>query len=1162
MPQDWFSQNAPQQSAPGGGVDWFSANAPESGRGSRLPAPRATEITRLEPREEDSFRQWANASQIADVDAPDSYYDYRGLYRELKGKPVPVTADRHFPDTYKQHGHPTFSRESKYSAGPGDGGVWQGDKYLPPGSDLDAASNRKGFTWSGLGSGLLETAEGGADFIKTLYDYQSGNPTAIRKVIDQTQQQIGGDVEGIKREPSRIAKVGRIAALPVDVLGVPATGIADKIVEGDYGKAAGLALGAAAMIEGPHAATRLRGARVLTPEMAAEAIAGRVVPEAAAAPKTAPEAAAVAAAVPSRIARVSGVDVRPDLPPEFLPVGEEGAPGPVSRKSDAAVGGREDVVDNVLRRFAAGETLGSPELRKSFAERQRVEAARADAEATRIGGPEAVTAGAAASELPADEALYRELRDDAKAKGYRGTDAQLRSEFNKRLDSAQKITDSTADADDNSYRALLQAVADGGGLRLNDPTGRDPYSGELSSLAENSKSFVVGQGLSKATGGVKGSRVMPRMELGGVQGILRNDGTGRTLDGMLEYLKQDPRFDPHLGDINDLLDVLNDASRSVPKADQASLAEKLAATGVQKGAAWWADPDAVSSRGVGRLEGPELLEEPPADWFTQNAPEPVADAGSGGGGRMPGDEDFGGGDTGNGGEPPATGGEIPAQRPLSASAVSDEGFISKLPEDLQPTLRQVWSDHAGFEEQRRGVQPLARTQALADHAQLPESVAPGTAFNAEQMTAAYDRLISKEREYQQLKPKVENGTATDAEWLRHRELDTERVLAGERVRGAVAETGRSMRAIRAKVEELKAIQVAQQSNDPALVQQTREALSRGGFNNALRSYVYGNLVSGVATQERNFMGNTLMFANDVMADVVTGKPGAAGAMVVGALNGLPRGLKEFAYVMRHGGNAEAGAGKIPITRELPGGILNPWNDALRMLSATDRLWRAIDNRAEVTRRAWVEAGKGANRIDRAARLIAEHPEWHADAEHITTNRLFQDKGGPVTELALKLRDSMWGGFLVSPFIRISANLTRMAVVSSPVPYVLHLANKIGVAERLGGQTFQLGRDLAAAGRVGELARARAAYGTLVLAALTPYALNGNVTGDGPRDPGKRAIWLQTHQPNSIKVGGRWVSLQDVAWRWACAAGTRERRRGGAGSEARPGRNRRLRERSR
>jgi hypothetical protein len=481
---------------------------------------------------------------------------------------------------------------------------------------------------------------------------------------------------------------------------------------------------------------------------------------------------------------------------------------------------------------------------------------------------------------------------------------------------------------------------------------------------------------------------------------------------------------------------------------------------------------------------------------------------------------FGGGDTGNGGQPQETGGEIPAQQPLSATRVADEQFISKLPEELQDTLRRVWSEHGGFEEQRRGVQPLARTQALADRTQLPESVAPGTAFNAEQVTAAYDQLIGKEREYQQLKPKVENGTATDAEWLRHRELDVERVLAGERVRGAVAETGRSMRAIRAKVEELKAIQVAQQSNDPVMVQQTREALSRGRFANAFNSYLYGNLVSGVATMERNFMGNALMLVNDIAGDVVTGKPRAAGAMVVGALNGLPRGLKEFAYVMRHGGSAEAGAGKVPISRELPGGMLNPWNDVLRTLSATDRLFRAISNRAEVTRRAWMEAGNGANRIDRASRLMAEHPEWYADAEKISTNRLFQDKGGKVASAAIALRDSVpVVGVIVAPFIRISANLTRMAVTMSPAPYILHFANKVA------GANFQLGRDLVAPGRVGELARARAAYGTAVLAALAPYAFSGNVTGDGPRDPGKRAIWLQTHQPNSIKLGGRWVSLQ-------------------------------------
>lgn len=89
------------------------------------------EITPLTPAEEDAFRRWLNASRITDASEPDAFYDYRGLFKELKGAPVPVTTDRHFPDTYKQHGHPTFSVESQYSRGPTDGGRWEGDRYVP-----------------------------------------------------------------------------------------------------------------------------------------------------------------------------------------------------------------------------------------------------------------------------------------------------------------------------------------------------------------------------------------------------------------------------------------------------------------------------------------------------------------------------------------------------------------------------------------------------------------------------------------------------------------------------------------------------------------------------------------------------------------------------------------------------------------------------------------------------------------------------------------------------------------------------------------------------------------------------------------------------------------------------------------------------------------------
>jgi hypothetical protein len=94
-----------------------------------LPAER----TPLTQAQEVAFQHWAQASGIRDVDHPDSRYDYRGLFLARGGQPVPKTPDRHFPDTFKQHGHPTFSIESQYSRGRWDGGQWlPGDVLVPP----------------------------------------------------------------------------------------------------------------------------------------------------------------------------------------------------------------------------------------------------------------------------------------------------------------------------------------------------------------------------------------------------------------------------------------------------------------------------------------------------------------------------------------------------------------------------------------------------------------------------------------------------------------------------------------------------------------------------------------------------------------------------------------------------------------------------------------------------------------------------------------------------------------------------------------------------------------------------------------------------------------------------------------------------------------------
>lgn len=114
---------------------------------------KAQETTVLSSQEEASFQQWIRQSGITDADHPQSFYDYRGYWRDVASR----GADQrymypdglHFPDTYKQHGHPTFSIESKYSRGPQDGGRWQGETFVP--QSYNPAQYQQQTLWIGGG---------------------------------------------------------------------------------------------------------------------------------------------------------------------------------------------------------------------------------------------------------------------------------------------------------------------------------------------------------------------------------------------------------------------------------------------------------------------------------------------------------------------------------------------------------------------------------------------------------------------------------------------------------------------------------------------------------------------------------------------------------------------------------------------------------------------------------------------------------------------------------------------------------------------------------------------------------------------------------------------------------------------------------------------------
>ena len=56
---------------------------------------------------------------------------------------------------------------------------------------------------------------------------------------------------------------------------------------------------------------------------------------------------------------------------------------------------------------------------------------------------------------------------------------------------------------------------------------------------------------------------------------------------------------------------------------------------------------------------------------------------------------------------------------------------------------------------------------------------------------------------------------------------------------------------------------------------------------------------------------------------------------------------------------------------------------------------------------------------------------------------------------------------------------------------------------------------------------REAIGTLAAGVGVTWALTGNLTGNGPSDPDQFKIWRQYNQPQSIRIGNRWVSYASI-----------------------------------
>lgn len=109
-------------------------------RGGKIDKKRFKTI--LNDKNEKEFVNWyKNVSSILGLnenpDNPNHHYDYRGYWLENKNNNIDYNVEGfHFPDTYKQPTHPTFSIESQYAnkrygINPKEVGHWEGETFIP-----------------------------------------------------------------------------------------------------------------------------------------------------------------------------------------------------------------------------------------------------------------------------------------------------------------------------------------------------------------------------------------------------------------------------------------------------------------------------------------------------------------------------------------------------------------------------------------------------------------------------------------------------------------------------------------------------------------------------------------------------------------------------------------------------------------------------------------------------------------------------------------------------------------------------------------------------------------------------------------------------------------------------------------------------------------------
>ena len=486
--------------------------------------------------------------------------------------------------------------------------------------------------------------------------------------------------------------------------------------------------------------------------------------------------------------------------------------------------------------------------------------------------------------------------------------------------------------------------------------------------------------------------------------------------------------------------------------------------------------------------------------------------------------------------------------------------------DAGEDVKKIITDTVGLRpiqinEATRGKITFDETTRLANELGLTQQELlkrrKGKAFNAEEALAARDVLNTSATKLRESQIKAaKSGSDED---LANFKLTLERHAAIQaEVSGLTAEAGRALSAFRIKSRDVRRNQ--QNKNFKAMIdavggrELTEDILDRFksidptdqiAVNKFIQSVTkaktsdmvfeawVNSLLSSPVTHVVNTTSNALVFLSsipekfgsatiDFLRAGLTRKQrtrffGETPQRIFGAWEGIKAGTRKGIWSFVNELPTDD-VSKLEVRRfqAIPGPVGKVVRLPGRFLIAMDEFFKGVNFESEIRTLAYRQAAQegltGPARANRIGEILANPSDMlTSKARQESLYRTFTNELGPSGRALQSVRTNTPGLRYIIPFLRTPINIAKFGLERTPLNYPVIFRKA-------------LKGDLKAGELSDELAKTT--MGSMIGATVFMHAMEGNITGAGPKDPLQRQALFNTGwQPYSIKLGNQYVSYQ-------------------------------------